>query len=314
MCGDPFQLPPVVTDNMKTEFSKLANRELTEDDFYFFQSPLFGQRTKNNEMDFFSLETYYRQDNKAFIDTLQRIATGSPLPLDFECVNSRINYNFEGCPVVTTRRVDAKNFTNYYLEIKKWPFMIHNPFNKVLYHGFADIAKDYPDFDEPILYAMSAPIIFTKNEEKLNIVNGQRGVITAISPFDNVQIQTDRNTIVFCRPTTFQINRLVFDPKRYQVVDECAAMIDKLPFILGFSMTVHRCQGITLDNMIFNPGLGCFAPGQLYVALSRVRNLQNLVLHMPMRIKDIIVSKAVLGYYDFFSGKCTKVQDPYIPN
>jgi ATP-dependent exoDNAse (exonuclease V) alpha subunit len=91
-------------------------------------------------------------------------------------------------------------------------------------------------------------------------------------------------------------------------------MVNKLPFVLEFVITVHRCQGMTLDAMTFNLGPGCFAPGQLYVALSRVKRIQYLVLHVPICKSDVITSNAVLNYYTFFSGKCSKVTEPYIPS
>jgi hypothetical protein len=65
---------------------------------------------------------------------------------------------------------------------------------------------------------------------------------------------------------------------------------------------------MTLSKMIFNPGEGCFAPGQLYVALSRVKNIDDLQLHVPIRQEDIIVSPEVKNYFDDFKQRCVIVQ------
>jgi hypothetical protein len=64
---------------------------------------------------------------------------------------------------------------------------------------------------------------------------------------------------------------------------------------------------MTLDKMTFNPGSGCFAPGQLYVALSRVRNLDDLHLHNLISEDDVMVSRRTLSYFDDFLSKCTYV-------
>jgi hypothetical protein len=65
---------------------------------------------------------------------------------------------------------------------------------------------------------------------------------------------------------------------------------------------------MTLDSMAFNIGEGLFSPGQLYVALSRVRNLDNLSLHTQLRQSDVIVSDIVRTYFENFQKKCRTIQ------
>ena len=101
--------------------------------------------------------------------------------------------------------------------------------------------------------------------------------------------------------------RFVYNRITRLVENECVAIVRQFPFVLGFALTIHKCQGMTLDKMTFNPAEGCFAPGQLYVALSRVRNISDLTLHVPISPQNIIVSRDVLNYFDLFKQKCEVV-------
>jgi ATP-dependent exoDNAse (exonuclease V) alpha subunit len=77
-----------------------------------------------------------------------------------------------------------------------------------------------------------------------------------------------------------------------------------LPFVLAYALTVHKVQGMTLDQLTFNRWSGTFAPGQLYVALSRVKTFEGLYLDTPLRKEHVIVSPEVTKYFDAFKRKC----------
>ena len=70
--------------------------------------------------------------------------------------------------------------------------------------------------------------------------------------------------------------------------------ISQLPIRPAYAMTIHKSEGLTLDKVILNPK--CFAPGQLYTALSRVRRIENLVLTQKIRPQDVIASPEVIDF------------------
>jgi hypothetical protein len=107
---------------------------------------------------------------------------------------------------------------------------------------FVDIAYDYQGIDKEILYANGMPIVFTENNERIKIRTGMRGIITACYPDHNIDITIySTNNIVRYHPITFEYNRWVYNNATNQVEDECVARVDKLPFVLGFAIPVHRC-------------------------------------------------------------------------
>ncbi|MBR3924227.1 MAG: hypothetical protein IKJ45_14000 [Kiritimatiellae bacterium] len=71
----------------------------------------------------------------------------------------------------------------------------------------------------------------------------------------------------------------------------------QLPLKLAYAMTVHKAQGLSLDSVEVKLGNGCFAPGQLYTALSRCRSIKNLRMNRPVHPADAIVDPAVVEFY-----------------
>ena len=67
---------------------------------------------------------------------------------------------------------------------------------------------------------------------------------------------------------------------------------------MGWAITVHSSQGLTLDGAFLNTGKGCFAAGQLYVAVSRIKSLNRFCLVNPIRYTEVITSKEVKFFYD----------------
>jgi ATP-dependent exoDNAse (exonuclease V) alpha subunit len=109
------------------------------------------------------------------------------------------------------------------------------------------------------------------------------------------------------RPVLFNILKLDYNPNTKQVDSKIVARIIRLPFVFAYALTVHKIQGMTLDQLTFNIWGGTFAPGQLYVALSRVKNLEGLCLETPLRKEHVIVSPEVKEYFDTFRCKCLEV-------
>lgn len=313
LIGDPFQLPPVVPDNTVDAYSQKEKRQMVKSEFNFFESRSFGY-IFNNAMECFYLEKNYRQNDPDFIDILKKIAAGSVDQHDMDYFNGRIIDRPQESwtkytPIITTHRQDAGNFNKLGLNTLSDKF-INKPQIEWLRED-GELKNEFPDVFEPVEYGTNAPIVFTQNDPEGRWVNGTSGRIVSIEQNGivphTIQVLTDRNETVRTVPTTHVLYKLVYDERLDTVNNECVASVKKLPFMLGYAMTVHKCQGMTLNKMSFNLGAGCFAPGQLYVALSRTKTLQGLFLHGPLRAKDVTVSDRVHNYFRSFLDKCVRV-------
>jgi ATP-dependent exoDNAse (exonuclease V) alpha subunit len=313
LIGDPFQLPPVVTPNMRQAYSEKRNVPLEQSDFYFFKSKRF--RNYFGGMECYLLARNFRQNDEVFIKVLGKIAMGSADKYDLDFINQRVippssDLQPPDKTVITPYRDGVGYFNRIGLERLGEQYHQEAVFEKLL-PGYQDIASEHRDIVEPISYALDAPVVFTQNDVNGYWVNGTRGKIKARrqdhAGTTILEIATDRGQVVACGPTRHELKRFVFNRQTGSVDNECVAIVRQFPFIIGFALTVHKCQGMTLNEMIFNTGQGCFAPGQLYVALSRVKDLNRLTLDASVKPGDVFVSDAVRNYFNYFQGRCVMI-------
>lgn len=313
LVGDPFQLPPVVTKNMLQAYSMMLRKQLTVDDFYFFNSKRF--RDNFNNMECFLLENNYRQNDTDFVNVLIKISQGFADQDCLDYLNQRvIRPNFYSppfeAPIIAPTRNGVNLFNRHYMKTFENTISV-TPSVESMTIGYEDIEDECRYLLNPFDYAIDAPIVFTQNNENKRWVNGTKGVIQGhyLDNYDNTHllIITEREEELICSQTKHRLQRFVYKQETDTVENETVAVILQFPFILGFAITVHRAQGMTLNSMTFNVGEGLFSPGQLYVALSRVKNLESLILHVPLDKKDIIVSNNVKKYFDAFNDRCVFV-------
>jgi hypothetical protein len=314
--GDPFQLPPVVPDDMILAYSRKENILLSRNDFYFFKSKLFGEYFNSDRFIRLFLSGNKRQNDQIFGTALRNIATGCCDDILFDYLNQRVNASHDPSisifPVVAPTR-KAVNFLNqeYLYQTTLAPF-VNNPYiGESQGISINDLISEYLDLVEPVYYGIETPVVFIQNDRIQHWRNGTRGQIKCCTMgYDGhecIHILSNDNEMFHVSPVWFNITRLCYDPNSKRVNSEIAASILRLPFDLAYALTVHKVQGMTLDQLTFNVWGGTFAPGQLYVALSRVKTLEGLYLDTPLRKKHVIVSPEIKGYFDLFKEKCLNV-------
>ena len=125
--------------------------------------------------------------------------------------------------------------------------------------------------------------------------NGTVGTVVALSAANcSVTVRTDDNRILTI--TKYVWKMYEFDYSGSSVVAQEVGSFTQLPIRLAWAVTIHRSQGCTFDKVHLDLGRGCFAPGQLYTALSRVRTLNGLTLSRPLKSSDLSTAPEVIQF------------------
>ena len=146
----------------------------------------------------------------------------------------------------------------------------------IWYHRKDDSFKEWKASDGSLLPTyIGMPVIFIKNTDQF--ANGTRGTIVEVGE----------------KSVSVQVGTKIIQVHKEQIRDG-EKTISQLPIRPAYAMTIHKSEGLTLDKVILNPK--CFAPGQLYTALSRVRQIENLILTQKIRPQDVIASPEVIDF------------------
>ena len=121
-------------------------------------------------------------------------------------------------------------------------------------------------------------------------VNGTIGEVVRISDNVTVEIDGERHEVA---PATWERYKYSYSPVTKQLTKDVVAEFTQFPLRLAWAVTIHKSQGKSYDRAIVDLGQRSFAPGQTYVALSRLTALDGLYLSRPLRPSDIIVDDNV---------------------
>ena len=148
--------------------------------------------------------------------------------------------------------------------------------------------------DECLRLKEGCRVIIVQNHPSGLYTNGDRGVITSIQGSD-VRVLKDSGEEVLIEKGKWE--RFKYERKGDHVEPVIEATYEQLPLKLGWAISIHKSQGMTLDCASIDVARGCFEHGQLYVALSRVRDLKNLSFVTHVDTSNIIVDQEVLDFY-----------------
>lgn len=132
-----------------------------------------------------------------------------------------------------------------------------------------------------------ARVMAVKNDPLKRWVNGSLGTIVELNPKE-VYVRFDGDTSSRkIEAATWESITYKWNEIEQKMEEEATATFQQMPLILAWAVTIHKAQGLTLDDVRIDLGRGAFAPGQAYVALSRARTLDGLSLTAPLRVSDI---------------------------
>ena len=285
--GDLFQLPPIVAGDVE--------RQLIEYNYespYFFSAEVF----KTIELEMLELRKVYRQKERHFLRLLETVRLNRADYDDLEDLNVRYDPNAQpGDYAITISARNAQvNQTNR-RELERletgafiFPAEIEGDFNPALYPTASLLTLK-----------IGAQVMFVKNDPEGKFVNGTIGKVVSLEE-NLITVKTnDDQKLIEVAPAEWQILKYKISEENPTEIDtEVVGTFTQYPLKLAWAVTIHKSQGQTFDRVIIDLGRGAFEHGQTYVALSRCRTLDGIVLKQPLQLRDIQVDERVVEFYE----------------
>jgi ATP-dependent DNA helicase PIF1 len=290
--GDLFQLAPVVRDAEKPFFDSHYASE------WFFDALCLGDAVLQHV----ELETVHRQEDAEDLALLEAVRDGGPgAPAAIEAINERCRVGFpdgidaaalEGRVTLTTRVNDAETRNRYQLR------ELTDASRRYLGRTEGEIPPTKERLPAPMQLdlAVGAQVLFTRNDSGRRWVNGTLGRVVDVGEESaEVEILWGPGTgdVHEVREVTWESTSFEWNPGTGRIESRVIGKYHQLPLVLAWAITIHKSQGMTLEKMAIDLGRGAFAAGQLYVALSRCRRLEDVLLLRPIRTSDLHVADAV---------------------
>lgn len=288
LIGDLQQLAPVAKDN---EWEVLKPYYTTP---YFFGSLALSQIHYVT----IELKYIYRQQDANFINILSHIRTNTVTPTILEQLNSRYIPGFRPSDTDGWIRLTTHNHTASEYNEQKLSELNEHPriFTAIVKGNFPELS--YPT-ERQLIIKVGAQVMFVRNDPSSDheYFNGKIGIVHDIQ---------DESIIVYCKDTNdyIEVTRLTWENTKYTIDEETKGIsetvdgtFNQYPLRLAWAITVHKSQGLTFDHAVLDI-THSFAHGQVYVALSRCRTLEGLVLATPLNLNGIITDYSVNSYIE----------------
>ena len=135
--------------------------------------------------------------------------------------------------------------------------------------------------------------MFTKNDKDKQWINGSTGTVLDCN-IDTIGVTlTNSGRNVYVPRETWELIKYNYDKKTKKIIEEKIGEFKQFPLQLGYAVTIHKAQSKTLDRVIIDTDKGIFAPGQLYVALSRTRKRTDMTIKSRLKEKDVILDERI---------------------
>jgi len=284
--GDLFQLPPVINN---TEWDILKNH---------YKSPFFfdAHAVQQAPPVLIELKKIYRQNEANFISILNNIRDKKTSTADLEKLHEHYKPNFQ--PPHNEHYITLTTHNNKASDINQ------HKLRKLEGKLFEFKGELTGDFNEKALPAeifmqlkVGAQIMFIKNDkgEFRRYYNGKIGSISKIDG-DKIFVRfPDVEKEMELEKETWKNIRYNYNKESDQIDEETLGTFKQYPIRLAWAITIHKSQGLTFEKAIIDAG-DSFAPGQVYVALSRLTSLQGLVLFSRIYAQAITTDERVLEF------------------
>lgn len=286
MIGDLQQLTPVVTPGEENILNT------------YYDTPYFFGSRALQQIDYVTiqLDQVFRQQDGTFLDVLNHIREAEPTEEDINILNTRCIPDFapkpkEGYIRLTTHNHFADDYNDN--ELSKLP--------GASYRFHAQIEGNFPEYAYPtselLILKEGAQVMFVKNDPTGNhrYYNGRIGQIVDISDNHVAVLCPGDAEAIEVEPLIWENTQYQINPMTKEIETKVHGKFHQLPLRLAWAITIHKSQGLTFEHAIIDANLS-FAPGQVYVALSRCKTLEGMVLSAPLDTNAIINDLRVRDY------------------
>jgi len=284
LIGDLQQLAPVV----RTEEWDLLKAH--------YETPYFFSSKALQQLNYYTIELkkVYRQSDPVFLELLNKVRENRIDTQTLAHLNSRHIPNFnppkeEGyirltshnrqADAINQRELEALDAKEHYFEAK--------------------IEGEFPEMsfptDKVLVLKQGAQVMFVKNDREKRFYNGMIGTITGIDDGGITIVPTDADVEIKVTPDVWQNCKYVLDEETKEISEKVIGTFTQVPLRLAWAITIHKSQGLTFERAIINANQA-FAAGQTYVALSRCKTFEGLVLSDPIPAHAIITDYQVRNY------------------
>lgn len=285
--GDLLQLRPVVSSQEEAVY--FSHRYKT---CYFFSADIFHEQQVVPVV----LSKVRRQADTEFIEALNRIrlnddCRGAVALFNRRCFRDKPTGSANGVYLVPTnkaaRTINMRELDRLSGDVRLYEARITGdvPANK-----WNLTAADRLELKS------DAKVVFLKNR-KPDWINGDLGTVVGMDA-DSIRVRKEKtDNVVVVGREIWQKYKYKYDYETRRVEAEVVGTFEQFPVALGWAITIHKSQGLTVDDLTLDLGGGAFAEGQTYVALSRARTLDGISLTKPISMRDVRTDPVVLDFY-----------------
>ena len=284
LIGDTFQLAPIVNNK---EWSILSQFYKTP---YFFNSKVIEE----NQPVYIELKKIYRQNEQEFIDLLNRVRVSKVDVNDFKVLNAKHD------PVFTGNGQDYITLATHNAIVDETNSSKLNQLETDSFTYSANVEGSFPDKHKPtdhyLKLKVGAQVMFVKNDASTpkRYYNGKIGKIKELED-DSIKVVFDEDREVKVEKATWENVEYSYNKDEKRIIEKIVGVFEQFPIRLAWAITVHKSQGLTFEKVIADLGRA-FAPGQVYVALSRCTSFSGLVLKTQLNSYAIKTDPNVIEF------------------
>jgi len=285
--GDLFQLPPVVSSQEEVVYFSHRYRS-----HHFHSADIF----KEQQIIPVSLTKVRRQTDVEFIEALNHIRLNDNCRehvalFNRRCFRDKPDGSAAGIYLVPTN-VAAKKINTRELDFLPGNVQVY----EATVTGNLPANKWKLNVSDRLELKIGAKIIFLKNN-KPQWINGDLGEVVGLE-HDHIRVkkQSSDNVLIIGKETWCKY-KYTYDYETRKIERQEVGSFKQLPVALGWAITIHKSQGLTIEHLTLDLGNGAFCEGQTYVALSRAKTIEGITLIKPISMSDVKVDHAVLAFY-----------------